>query len=366
MNAKNSPLLIQCFVFAAAFSFIQSGQCGESPAPAPANRSTKIIFSGTKTDTISTNYSETRSSLSPFQKLESELAKPFDLGDALPKPVYRPMRQLPQSPVAAPKRSWKEQQLEQAESRFLYPELGDIEDDNDLFDLPSHKTDPYKKRNPTALDRYYDRLDRDRQTLTNSHTETDLFGHHQDKSVRPEFGLDNRATNPLASPGLTNSRASNLGLYRSSLANDSPANNRSLFRESAATHNSSSALGLRQAAGNASRSEDYGRSWHQPGSPNAQSATRATSSFTPSDPYGATARRATWDPPKSPTASTSPNPGYSPAALSPRLTGEPMTPKAAPNYTTATTAAPRTPPATGPGHADPAKLPGFKIPQRNY
>lgn len=160
-------------------------------------RGTPIIFSAPSTsDSVSSNLNALRTPAAPFRDLEAELKKPFEVFDAnRSDKVLRPSDPNFRPPAPEVNRKHLKEQLnDRAERMFLFMEP----DDDDLFKAAD--TDPYTKKPKTALDRYYDRLDRARTGLTNRTSTTDLFGDkkNSDKDRRDEYGLEKKKPlNPL-------------------------------------------------------------------------------------------------------------------------------------------------------------------------
>jgi len=146
----------------------------ETPA---RSRGTPIIFSApSNSDTVSSNLNELRAPAAPLRELEAGFKKPFEAMDPLrgskaPKPLARPA-QPPQQPEMN-RRTLKDQMNQRAEQMFLNPEL--FEGEDDPYQLSDSGRDPFQTKPRTDLDRYYDRLDRNRVALTNRAPSNDLF-----------------------------------------------------------------------------------------------------------------------------------------------------------------------------------------------
>lgn len=172
------------------------------PAPAPTSSATgtKIIFSGTKSNTVSANPNDLRAPARPFEKLESGLKKPFEVFDPVGRGDVRPARAPVPPPQAIPKRTLKEQMNDRAEEMFLHPEsFENSKDDNELFGLTEEDVDPYKTKPRNALDRYQDRMERERPAQTNNNSRTtDLFGEQKDALDRADnLRLGLKPLNPI-------------------------------------------------------------------------------------------------------------------------------------------------------------------------
>ena len=156
-------------------------------------RGNAIIFSGPKTDTVSSNLNELRSPASPFREMESSLKKPFEMfepgkagANRMPimKPIPAPQPQLKQKPM-------KDILNERAEAMFLEPGLHEGETDEDLFKTTEDSYDPYTRKPKNSLDRYYDRVDR---ATTNRTSAAVPF----DSSAELRDSLDPNNANPFA------------------------------------------------------------------------------------------------------------------------------------------------------------------------
>jgi hypothetical protein len=162
--------------------------CGEEPARRTA---APIIFSSPQSDTVSSNLNQMSVKSSPLLNLESDLKKPFQVFESAPAARFRPPAKLsaPPAPVVNSKKL-KELLDKRAEELYLSP---DAAPDDDLL-KDSSTADPFSRTPKTAVERYYDRLDR-AGTLTNQARSGDLFG---EKPVRDSSALSpDRPFNPL-------------------------------------------------------------------------------------------------------------------------------------------------------------------------
>ena len=141
---------------------ILSGVTWLSAQSSDRPRGNAIIFSGPKSDTVSSNLNDLRIPASPFRDMESSLKKPFELFEpgkpgpsSLPilKHTPAPQPQLKQKPM-------KDILNERAEAMFLEPGLHEGETDDDLFKSTEESYDSYTRKPKNSLDRYYDRVDR--------------------------------------------------------------------------------------------------------------------------------------------------------------------------------------------------------------
>lgn len=126
-------------------------------------RGNAIIFSAPKSDTVSSNLNELRPPNSPFREMESTLKKPFEMFEPNKPgqssyPASRGMP-IPRQPEVK-RRTEKEMLNQRAEEMFLEPGLHAGETDDDLYNSTERLGDLAGQKPKTALDRYYDRLDR--------------------------------------------------------------------------------------------------------------------------------------------------------------------------------------------------------------
>lgn len=156
-------------------------------------RGNAIIFSGPKSDAVSSNLNELRVPASPFRDMESSLKKPFELFEPgkpgpnslpIPKNIPAPQPQLKQKPL-------KDILNERAEAMFLEPGLHEGETDEDLFKTTEDSYDPYTRKPKNSLDRYYDRVDR---SMTNRASGADPIG----SSLDLRDSLNPNSANPFA------------------------------------------------------------------------------------------------------------------------------------------------------------------------
>jgi hypothetical protein len=78
-----------------------------------------------------------------------------------------------------------------AEEQFLNGNQGDQEDLNDPFKSPDSTMDPLRKNKPkTALDRYYDRLEKEQGVRTNKSDTLDLFGNRKERTAIEKQALE--------------------------------------------------------------------------------------------------------------------------------------------------------------------------------
>jgi hypothetical protein len=154
------------------------------------DRGAPIIFSSPKKDTISTNLHEVNVKQTPFKNLEAEIRKPFEIFDSGPaQPKFRPPQRINNAPPMN-KSNLKAIMEKSVEEQFLIGNQSGQEDPNDPFKSPESSLDPLRHKPKTALDRYYDRLEREQAGRTNSNSATDLFGRNKERSLEEKNSLE--------------------------------------------------------------------------------------------------------------------------------------------------------------------------------
>ncbi len=160
----------------------------EEPA---RQRGTPIIFSEPKSDTVSSNLNQLDSKTSPFKGLESDLKKPFEIFDSRRSiGNFRPPSSLI-APSAAPASNRRIKELidKRAEMMLLGADSGDPDwVGDDPFKTLEDTLDASGRKPKTPLDRYYNRLDRERAAFTNEVRNTDLFGNNKDADGKDQLG----------------------------------------------------------------------------------------------------------------------------------------------------------------------------------
>ena len=141
-----------------------------------SRRGEAIVFSGTVTDSTSTNLT-LNNSKAGLKSLEDDIKKPFDLfdrGNSLPDfrplPVVRPPQMIEKT-----KRS--QELLQRKEDSFF--DIGNEEDKAKAED--PYSIDPEKRKLRSPLERYYERLDRERGGVTNQLKGREMFGDKKQK-----------------------------------------------------------------------------------------------------------------------------------------------------------------------------------------
>jgi len=156
--------------------------------PSDRPRGNAIIFSAPKSDTVASNLNELRPANSPFREMESSLKKPFELFEpgknSAPTTRGMPMPRQPE----LKRKTEKEMLNQRAEEMFLEPGLHPGETDDDLFKAGETLADPLGRKPKTALDRYYDRMDR---AATNRASGPDSLGGARDARNGLEASIEN-------------------------------------------------------------------------------------------------------------------------------------------------------------------------------
>lgn len=338
-------------------------------APLPAqqtnrSRGTPIIFSAPKSDTVSSNLNELRTPTAPFRDLEADLKKPFEIFD--PNSSDKLLRSRDQKFKTPPpdlnKKQLKEQLHERAEQMFLSLEP----EDDDPFKASEESFDPYNKKPKTSLDRYYDRLDRNRVAVTNRTSVNDLFGDKKDKEKerRDESGFDKKK--PI---GFSDDERSVTSRNVRLMSNSSPTGD-SLFSEKNKARGSGEMFDSgkqisfyeRNKTKSETRLEEYKRLLDGPGyghdtREKVKPVVSAYETAAPQAIYGAAAP--TWSSTK-PAAKTPPANTF---ATSAGLVGTPAAPQGLKDFDSAASLS--TPPPKPPP-AKPAKPSTFNIPKRRF
>lgn len=161
-----------------------------------SRRGEAIVFSGTVTDSTSTNLT-LNNSKAGLKSLEDDIKKPFDLfdrGNSLtdfrPLPVVRP-------PPMIEKTKRAQELLQRKEDAFF--DIGN-EEDKAKADDP-YSIDPEKRKSKSPLERYYERLDRERGGVTNQLKGREMFGDKKQKDDEQDvlsafFGNDRAGDDP--------------------------------------------------------------------------------------------------------------------------------------------------------------------------
>ena len=177
-----------------AFALIATCLPGLAADESSPKRSTPVIFSAPRSDTVSSNLNRIGPRSSPLTDLESGLKKPFEIFDSKSSQgeFRSPMNYTPQLPPAPVLNNKKLKDLldKRAEDRYLLQEDGKTALDQDNpFNSGEDPFNTFGKRPKTSLDRYYDRVEQSRSALTNQTRTTpslDLFGEKLEKDEKDE------------------------------------------------------------------------------------------------------------------------------------------------------------------------------------
>jgi hypothetical protein len=182
-RSLHRPSLTLILVLTGCFSL-----CADDSA---TRRSTPIIFSTPRTDTVSSNLNQIGTSgtkRSPLTDLESGLKKPFEIFDsARPSTDFStPRRYTPPAPVLN-NQKLKDLLDKKAEQMYLSPDdnPSGLADDDPLKSSED-ALDPATRRPKTQLDRYYDRIDQMKLAPTNQPSHAlGLFGEPSEPGDNP-------------------------------------------------------------------------------------------------------------------------------------------------------------------------------------
>lgn len=178
MNSGSSKLLCGLVLAGLALSVAPTAPAQQPPS----KRGRAIQFSETRSDVVSSNVNELRTKRPSLKQLEQELKKPFELLNPDADPANRlttpPLRHTP--PPARTKQM-KELLEKRNEWIFLEPEdYGSGLTPEEMLNLPEYGPDGELKKRKTALERYYDNLDKAqadaRVAATNRARADEVFG----------------------------------------------------------------------------------------------------------------------------------------------------------------------------------------------
>jgi hypothetical protein len=269
---------------------------------------------------------------------------------------------------------------------FLNPELFEnSKDDKELFGLTEEDVDPYKTKPRNALDRYQDRMERDRPGLTNNSSRTtDLFSEQKDALDRNDsvrFGL--KPLNPVEETTPPGNQPPRRDAFANTTDQEWNTAGRTVPRafDSGLSENPDSFQNRPRSNPVETRREGFQRLLQDPAyarsgaSANASAANSSAGAYNPYlNPYQTTT-------PPRPSAAPTPSWNTRPVAVSGAggasdsfsktvgLVGEPVQPKPMPEFTVSATfkdlnSAPAPQPA--PAVATPKRPAKFQIPQRTY
>lgn len=194
-------------------ALLAAGRLLSQADDATKGRSTPIIFSSPRSDTVSSNLNQMGSKSSSLRDLESGLKKPFEIFDnGRSGGVQLPNQFTPSTPPPPTmNRKMKDALDKRAEESYLLSE-----DDESQFGVlsPDRDTvDPITGKPKTSLDRYYDRIDRSRTGPTNQISRSlDLLAERDSSNANGDSKLRTSSSlfdSELAPNGYVSSRMSN-------------------------------------------------------------------------------------------------------------------------------------------------------------
>jgi len=159
------------------------------------NRGAPIIFSQPKVDAISTNLHEVTVKKAPFKNLESEIRKPFEIFDSSPtQPRFIQPQRINSAPTVN-KSNLKAILEKSAEEQFLNGNQSGQDDLNNPFKSPDSAIDPMRKKPKSALDHYYDRLEKEQGLKTNNSSSLYFFGNKKERTTEEKNALESNRQN---------------------------------------------------------------------------------------------------------------------------------------------------------------------------
>lgn len=171
--------------------------CAEEPARARGN---PIIFSGPKSDAVSTNLNDLRTPTTSrsLHDLESGLKQSFPgLDTPRTEPGFNVNRSIQQQPQPLNRKSLKDSLNQRAEDMFLNPELYEAEkEDEAMFQLDRISLDPSRAKPKNSLERFDERQRNDRVAQTNRGGVNNLFG-KQNLGRPDELKSDSKLIKPF-------------------------------------------------------------------------------------------------------------------------------------------------------------------------
>jgi hypothetical protein len=168
--------------------------CAEEPTRA---RSAPVIFSGSKSDVISTNQNDLRTPSRSLHDLESGLKQALPgIDSPRPGPDLREYRSIQRQTPPQTRQSLKDSMNQRAEEMFLNPELYDAErEDEALFQLDRISLDPSRAKSKNSLERFDERQRSERAAPTNPTGLNNPFG-TQDLGRPDELKSDSKPIKP--------------------------------------------------------------------------------------------------------------------------------------------------------------------------
>lgn len=253
-------------------------------------RSAPIVFSGPKSDSVSTNLNDLRAPGTPLQDMEMQLKRSFEgLDKSRPGPDFRESRRINLQGQAVKRKSLKDSLNQRAEDMFLNPDLYDADKESEAFFQLDKSMDPNKQKPKTSLERYNDQQDRSRMAVTNRAAGRTLFG-EKNPGRSGELEYDSKAVKPFKTGRYTEAEANDsLSLFSRATTNGSLSG----VERSASTRNADRfgrALKdpvTRPQTGAETRMEEFKRLLEGPRNP-SPAADRSGFAATPTANYGAT------------------------------------------------------------------------------
>lgn len=169
------------------------------PAQEPArSRGTPVIFSGPKSDVVSTNLNDLRATGRSLQDLEAGLKQAMPgIDSPRPEPDLRKYRSTQRQTPPQIRQSLKDSMNQRAEEMFLNPELYDAErEDEAMFQLDRISLDPSRAKSKNSLERFDERQRSERAAQTNRAGINNLFG-NQNFSRPDELKSDSKLIKPF-------------------------------------------------------------------------------------------------------------------------------------------------------------------------
>jgi hypothetical protein len=181
---------------------------GQQPPP---RRGQPILFSEPRADTATSNLNEIVTQKRSPKNLEQEPQKTLDIfsvGDPGANMIMPPLRQLP--PPNVNSKRLKELLDKRKDRGFESPEdLVTGLTAEEIFKVPELDRDGQEKKKTTAMERYYQRLEREHLGNTNQMKGDDLFGRQKQNDGRDDLtffgtektpGVAGNATAPILKP----------------------------------------------------------------------------------------------------------------------------------------------------------------------
>lgn len=208
MNSGCSKLLCS-LVLAGLTLSVAATATAQQP---PSKRGRAIQFSETRSDVVSSNVNELRTKKTSLKQLEQELKKPFELLNPVADPANR-LTAPPLRHTAPPARTKQMKELLEKRNEWIFLEAEDYYGSGltpeEMLNLPEYGPNGELKKRKTALERYYDNLDKAqadaRVAATNRARADEMFGTRpkDEETEDPQkFGFANEPSS--FNPGLGN------------------------------------------------------------------------------------------------------------------------------------------------------------------